>query len=200
MARSFVDHRWDSPRKLGFAPDSPLEGDGFEPSVPVAREPAILRKVNWGDRRGSQKNFAGYRWFESISLQRGVRCELDTAARRSTSGVIAQPSFDQRDDRAGRNDALKLASRGRRNGSPQPNRATAGRHRNPAYKLFFRGESRDGFVSRLHHPPWAVDPHEAPQSVRTGRRAQRSSAANPIWQAPPSRVKPYSGLEYARVA
>jgi hypothetical protein len=25
MARSFVDHRWDSPRKLGFAPDSPLE-------------------------------------------------------------------------------------------------------------------------------------------------------------------------------
>ena len=34
MARSFVDHRWDSPRKLGFAPDSPLEGDGFEPSVP----------------------------------------------------------------------------------------------------------------------------------------------------------------------
>jgi hypothetical protein len=34
MARSFVDHRWDSPRKLGFAPDSPLEGGGFEPSVP----------------------------------------------------------------------------------------------------------------------------------------------------------------------
>ena len=34
MARSFVDHRWDLPRKLGFAPDSPLEGDGFELSVP----------------------------------------------------------------------------------------------------------------------------------------------------------------------
>ena len=37
MARSFVDHRWDSPRKLGFAPDSPLEGDGFELPVPQGR-------------------------------------------------------------------------------------------------------------------------------------------------------------------
>src|ERR1700720_63858 len=33
------------------------------------------------------------RKFESISLQRGVRCELDTAVQRSTSGVIAQPSW-----------------------------------------------------------------------------------------------------------
>ena len=30
------------------------------------------------------------RWFESGFLQRGVRCQLDTAVRRSTSGVIAQ--------------------------------------------------------------------------------------------------------------
>ena len=43
MARSFVDHRWDSPRKLGFAPDSPLEGDGFERSVPPAREALLSR-------------------------------------------------------------------------------------------------------------------------------------------------------------
>jgi hypothetical protein len=28
-------HRWDSSPKIRFAPDSPLEGDGFEPSVPV---------------------------------------------------------------------------------------------------------------------------------------------------------------------
>src|SRR3984893_1217383 len=27
-------HRWDSPPKIRFAPDSPLEGDGFELSVP----------------------------------------------------------------------------------------------------------------------------------------------------------------------
>jgi hypothetical protein len=27
--------RWDSPPKIRFAPDSPLEGDGFELSVPV---------------------------------------------------------------------------------------------------------------------------------------------------------------------
>src|SRR6202047_2108810 len=33
-------HRWDLPRSE-FAPDSPLEGDGFEPSVP--REGPIRR-------------------------------------------------------------------------------------------------------------------------------------------------------------
>src|SRR3984893_5996805 len=28
-------HRWDSPPKIRFAPDSPLEGRGFEPLVPL---------------------------------------------------------------------------------------------------------------------------------------------------------------------
>ena len=32
-----------------FAADSPLEGDGFEPSVPVAREPVYIAEANWGD-------------------------------------------------------------------------------------------------------------------------------------------------------
>jgi len=27
-------HRWDAPPKARFAPDSPLEGGGFEPSAP----------------------------------------------------------------------------------------------------------------------------------------------------------------------
>ena len=31
-------HRWDSPPKIRFAPDSPLEGAGFEPSVPLVRQ------------------------------------------------------------------------------------------------------------------------------------------------------------------
>jgi hypothetical protein len=33
-----VGDRWDSPPKIRFAPDSPLEGTGFEPSVPLPRE------------------------------------------------------------------------------------------------------------------------------------------------------------------
>ena len=46
--------------KVRFAPDSALEGDGFEPSVPVAREPVILRKVNLrGDRRAAKKIWRG---------------------------------------------------------------------------------------------------------------------------------------------
>jgi hypothetical protein len=63
-------------RRDRFVTDSPLEGDGFEPSVPVAREPVYIAEGELGDRRGSQKNSAGYRWFESISLQRRVSCEL----------------------------------------------------------------------------------------------------------------------------
>jgi hypothetical protein len=31
-------HRWDSPPEIRFAPDSPLEESGFEPSVPPVKE------------------------------------------------------------------------------------------------------------------------------------------------------------------
>ena len=42
-------------RGVEFAPDSPLEGDGFEPSVPGAREPVYIAEGELrGDRRGSQ--------------------------------------------------------------------------------------------------------------------------------------------------
>ena len=34
LIEAFDGHRWDSPPKIRFAPDSPLEGDGFELSVP----------------------------------------------------------------------------------------------------------------------------------------------------------------------
>src|ERR1700730_6586105 len=34
-------HRWDSPPKIRFAPGSPLEGSGFEPSVPLPRLSSI---------------------------------------------------------------------------------------------------------------------------------------------------------------
>jgi hypothetical protein len=62
---------WD----LGLA-DSPVEGDGFEPSVPVAREPDYIAEGELrGDRDGRPKNLVGYRWFESISLLRRVSCE-----------------------------------------------------------------------------------------------------------------------------
>src|SRR6516165_3835318 len=37
----------------------------------------ILRKVNCGGIDGAAKKFCGYRWFESISLQRRVCCEPD---------------------------------------------------------------------------------------------------------------------------
>ena len=57
--------------EVGFAADSLLEGDRFEPSVPVAREAGLCggRRIAWGSD-GAPKKFAGYRRFESISLQR----------------------------------------------------------------------------------------------------------------------------------
>ena len=38
-------HRWDyhEAEEVQFAPDSPLEGDGFEPSVPLSRHPSSHR-------------------------------------------------------------------------------------------------------------------------------------------------------------
>jgi len=45
MARSFVDHRWDSPRKLGFAPDSPLEGAVHCELVSEVKIPAPVTKL-----------------------------------------------------------------------------------------------------------------------------------------------------------
>ena len=41
----------------------------------------ILRKVNCGGIDGAAKKFCGYRWFESVSLQRGVDCEPDFRGR-----------------------------------------------------------------------------------------------------------------------
>ena len=38
-----------------FTLDSPLEGDGFERSVPVAREPVYIAEVNWGGLTGQAK-------------------------------------------------------------------------------------------------------------------------------------------------
>ena len=41
LIEAFDGHRWDSPPKIKFAPDSPLEEAGFEPSVP-REAPRIL--------------------------------------------------------------------------------------------------------------------------------------------------------------
>ena len=61
MARSFVDHRWEPPRKLGFALDSPLEGGGFEPSVPRQKD-LCKRSPATASTGGAQLN-PGVRFF-----------------------------------------------------------------------------------------------------------------------------------------
>ena len=60
-------------RDRGFA-DSLLEGDGFEPSVPHTKQPFwVPRSVPQFAFRDKNRLFrARDRWFESISLQRGV--------------------------------------------------------------------------------------------------------------------------------
>ena len=57
-----------------FATDSPLEGDGFEPSVPRAREDAFRAcAVRPSPSLGRERD----RGFESCSLRRRVTCEPD---------------------------------------------------------------------------------------------------------------------------
>src|ERR1700757_1351642 len=48
-------HRWDSFPKIGFAKDSPLERDGFEPSVPGTKEPVFVAEGELRDRTGAAK-------------------------------------------------------------------------------------------------------------------------------------------------
>src|ERR1700736_3424393 len=46
--------------EVGFAHDSALEGDGFEPSVPAAREPVYIAEGELrGDRRAAKKIWRG---------------------------------------------------------------------------------------------------------------------------------------------
>ena len=57
---------WDAPPKVRFAPDAPLEGDGFEPSVPDGPrgDHSLIFLGNWG--MSNKKTFSknpkgGYR-------------------------------------------------------------------------------------------------------------------------------------------
>jgi len=52
----------------------------------------ILQKVNCGGIDGAAKKFCGYRWFESVSLQRGVDCEPDFRGQIPSMTVGASPT------------------------------------------------------------------------------------------------------------
>ena len=69
-----------------FAPDSLLEGDGFEPSVP-GRETVNPIVGDGTDCSKMGADLLGNRKFESISLQRGVHCE---PGEHSYSGSFAE--------------------------------------------------------------------------------------------------------------
>src|SRR6202035_3081366 len=74
----------------------PAGGRWIRTIDPGTKEPVFLAEGELRDRARAAKNgcfFMRYRWFESISLQRGVRCELDTAVRRSTSGSLGPCDF-----------------------------------------------------------------------------------------------------------
>ena len=58
--------------------DSPLEGIGFEPSVPLKAPGVLVVSVLFSRPLfRSRGGVTRYRWFESGSLQRRVNCELD---------------------------------------------------------------------------------------------------------------------------
>ena len=74
-------------RQFTTETDSPLEGDGFEPSVPRDRpalsntpKPNECRYFRRSDRHSGVRTWpiaTGNRWFESISLQQTVRLSRD---------------------------------------------------------------------------------------------------------------------------
>jgi len=48
-------HAGPTPAKMRFSCDSPLEGDGFEPSVPGTKEPVFVAEGELRDRTGAAK-------------------------------------------------------------------------------------------------------------------------------------------------
>jgi hypothetical protein len=87
-ARRSLHEEGDLAQLRRFAVDSPLEGDGFEPSVPrqvFLAAPSIPAQFTFRNINRLARNRD--RWFESISLQRGVSNE---PSRRQVSG-IARP-------------------------------------------------------------------------------------------------------------
>src|SRR5205823_5192513 len=82
----------------GISPDSPLEGDGSEPSVPHKKTTLFgcPRSVPQFAFRNKNRLFrAGDRWFESISLQRRVMSN-SAGCRESTRFRIASTSLLRR--------------------------------------------------------------------------------------------------------
>src|ERR1700757_980879 len=72
LIEAFDGHRWDSPPKIKFAPDSPLEGSGFEPSVPLPRLSSI-RAVRAEIIGRSTDVFRGDREFDVFAPQGRLR-------------------------------------------------------------------------------------------------------------------------------
>ena len=71
--------------EVRFVPNSPLEGDGFEPSVPHKKQPflaAPIRSPQFAFRNKKRLFRARDRWFESISLQQTVRLSPASAFER----------------------------------------------------------------------------------------------------------------------
>ena len=61
----------------------PAGGRWIRTLGPGTKEPVFVAEGELRDRTQAAKKgcfFMRYRWFESISLQRGVRCELDPTA------------------------------------------------------------------------------------------------------------------------
>jgi hypothetical protein len=70
----------DLHEEVRFASDSSLEGNEFEPLVPGAKRAGFGGEGELRVRNGV--SITGYRWFESISLQRRV-CQLSVPVDRT---------------------------------------------------------------------------------------------------------------------
>ena len=81
LVRDLFEYRPLTTKTGGFAINSLLEGDGFEPSVPHKKPPFWLPALGPAICLPQQKPALSCRdrWFESISLRGRVRCELDAA-------------------------------------------------------------------------------------------------------------------------
>jgi hypothetical protein len=104
-------------QEIEFAPDSPLEGDGFE--LPVPGREAVKPSCETVSKTGA--DLLANRRFESISLQRRV-CELSVplCGNRREARVSAAPDLGKLGCAARRSDAAASAAQGQWWFQPSP--------------------------------------------------------------------------------
>jgi hypothetical protein len=155
--------RWDAPSKVRFAMDSPLEGSGFEPSVPrqekwpsSSDQTRVGRTLTWGGGAESTLDFGlGFTVAERLETRWGksVRGGNKTAWRHTTTTAhrsvpVHRSAHSTEQERHNTEQPAHRLWPHRRSLVPTTHRLPNHLHDDPAPALHWRSKSRQPRIFR----------------------------------------------------